>query len=255
MLAEERQNQIVALVNAHRSMSVTDIQQVLDVSRETVRRDLLVLEQGRKLRRTYGGALALDTTEPELALRHVINAEGKGAIGQLAAQVVPDGATIMLGGGTTVQNVSEALSVRRNLTVVTNCVTSSLKLGGRNGNRVHLLGGELQSQNQTTLGRDTSDMLSGYSAEFAVIGAGGISPDGYILDYTREEAELYRLMVHSARTTILVADRSKFGRIVPFRIESLEKAAYLVTDVEPEGEMAKTLASLPVRVLVARTSS
>lgn len=255
MLAEERQNQILALVNAHHSMSVADMQQRLGISRETVRRDLLVLEQDHKLRRTYGGALALDSPEPELAARQVVNAEGKRAIGQLAAKMIPDGATVMFGGGTTVQCVSDALSAHHDLTVITNCVASALKLGGRNGNRVHLLGGELQPQNQAALGRDTTDMLSRYSAEFAVIGAGGISPDGHIMDYTREEAEAYRLMMQSARTTIVVADRSKFGRIVPFRIESLERAAYLVTDVEPDGEMAETLGRLPVQVLVAKTSS
>jgi DeoR/GlpR family transcriptional regulator of sugar metabolism len=251
MLAEERQSRILSLVNAHRSMTVADIQRRLKVSRETVRRDLLALEDRRKLRRTHGGAISLATSEPGLEVRQVINAEGKRAIGRLAAEMVPDGAAVLLAGGTTVQSVSDALTVRRGLTVVTNCVTTCLKLGGRNGNRVHLLGGEVQPQNQTTLGRDATEMLARYFADFAIVGAGGISPDGQLMDYTREEAELYGLMIRSARTVIVVADHQKFGRIAPARVPGLEKATYLVTDAEPEPVMAEVLGRLPVQVLVA----
>ena len=92
MLAEQRKNEILQLVNAHRSMSVLDIQQRLNVSRETIRRDLLALEEGQKLRRTHGGAISLQTSEPEMAVRFMTNPGGKRAIGIRAAQLIPDGA-------------------------------------------------------------------------------------------------------------------------------------------------------------------
>jgi DeoR family glycerol-3-phosphate regulon repressor len=251
VLAEQRQSQILQLVNAHRSMSVLDIQQRLNVSRETIRRDLLALEERRKLRRTHGGAISLETSEPEMAVRQVTNVEGKRAIGNLAAQMIPDGAAVILAGGTTVQCVSDELVARQSLTVVTNCVASCLKLSGRNGNRVHMLGGELQPQNQATLGRDATDMLSNYFADFAVVGAGAISPKGQLMDYSREEAELHAMMLQSAQTVIVVADRQKLGRVAPVRVQSLEQVTFLVTDAEPEPDMAEVLGRLPVQVLVA----
>jgi DeoR/GlpR family transcriptional regulator of sugar metabolism len=251
VLAEERQNQILALVNAHRSITAAEIQRRLKVSHETVRRDLLALEQRGHVRRAHGGAVAVESSEPALAIRQVINAEEKGAIGRRVAEIIPDGAAVMLAGGTTVQSVAEALTIRSGLTVVTNCVGSCLKLIGRNANRVHLLGGELQPQNQATLGRDATEMLGKYYADFAVIGAGGISPHGEIMDYTREEAELSARMMQSAKTVIVVADHTKFGRIAPARVKSLEAATYLVTDAAPEPAMAEILGHLPVEVLVA----
>jgi DeoR/GlpR family transcriptional regulator of sugar metabolism len=251
VLAEQRQSQILSLVNAHRSMSVLDIQQRLNVSRETVRRDLLVLEERHKLRRTHGGAISLDSSEPAMAIRQVTNAEGKRAIGMLAAQMIPDGAAVILAGGTTVQSVSDELVGRQSLTVITNCVASCLKLSGRNGNRVHMLGGELQPQNQATLGRDATHMLSNYFADVAVVGAGAVSQQGQMMDYSREEAELHGLMLQSAQTVIVVADHQKFGRVAPVRVQGLEKATYLVTDAEPEADMAEVLGRLPIQVLVA----
>jgi DeoR/GlpR family transcriptional regulator of sugar metabolism len=251
VLAEERQSQILSLVNVHRSMTVLDIQQRLNVSRETVRRDLLALEERRKLRRTHGGAISLESTEPAMSVRQVTNPEGKRAIGTLAAELIPDGAVVMLSGGTTTQCVSDALAARRSLTVVTNCIATCLKLSGRNGNRVHMLGGELQPQNQATLGRDATHMLANYFADVAVVGAGAISQQGQIMDFSREEAELHGAMLASAQTAIVVADRSKFGRVAPVRVPGLERATYLITDAEPDAAMAEVLGGLPVQVLVA----
>ena len=114
-----------------------------------------------------------------------------------------------------------------------------------------MLGGELQPQNQATLGRDAMQMLSNFFADFAVVGAGAISVQGHLMDYSREEAELHGLMLQSAQTTIIVADRQKLGRVAPVRVQGLEMAAYIITDAEPDREMAEILGRLPAQVLVA----
>jgi DeoR family transcriptional regulator, glycerol-3-phosphate regulon repressor len=251
MLAEERQNHILSLVKAHRSISITDIQRTLNVSRETIRRDLLTLAEQRKLRKTHGGAISLESHEPDMAVRQTTNVAGKAAIGQLAASMIPDGASILLAGGTTVQSAADHLVTRQGLTVFTNCIASALKLSGRNSNRVHLLGGEIQPQNQACLGRDATQMLGNYFADFAIIGAGAISPRGTLMDFSREEAELHNLMLQSAQTVIVVADQQKFGRYAPVQVQSLERVHYLVTDREPDAEMAETLSPLGVEVLIA----
>ncbi len=251
VLAEERQNHILSLVKTHRSISITEIQRRLNVSRETIRRDLLTLAEQRKLRKTHGGAVSLESQEPDIAVRQTTNVDGKQAIGHLAASMIPDGASILLAGGSTVQSVSDQLVQRQRLTVFTNCVASALKLSGRNNNRVHLIGGEIQAQNQVCLGRDSTQMLANYFADFAVIGAGAISPRGTLMDFSREEAELHNLMLQSAQTVIVVADHQKFGRYAPVQVQSLERAHYLVTDREPDAEMAEALSPLAVEVLIA----
>ena len=71
------------------------------------------------------------------------------------------------------------------------------------------------------------------------------------MDYSREEAELHGLMLQSAKTPIVVADRQKLGRLAPVRVQGLVKASYLVTDAEPVPTMAQVLRRLRVRVLLA----
>jgi DeoR/GlpR family transcriptional regulator of sugar metabolism len=239
------------MVNMRGSISITEIQGKLNVSRETIRRDIVALADNQRLRKTHGGAISLEQSEPEMKVREVTNVAGKRAIAQLAAGLVPDGASVILASGTTVQAVAEALMVRRELTVYTNSVFSCGKLMGHNGNRVYMLGGEIQPGNGATLGRDATEMLANYFADFAFIGAGAISPAGWLMDYTREEGELHSRMLLAARTSAVVADHGKFGRFAPIRVGNFEKATHLITDERPDPEITNALGTLPVEILVA----
>ena len=249
MLAEQRQSLILAMVNQRGSLSITEMQRKLKVSRETIRRDLVLLSDRQALRKTHGGALSLERSEPEIALRQVINVDVKRSIGRRAASLVPDGASVILSGGSTVQAVADSLLARHGLIVFTNSIGVCRKLAGHNKNRVHVLGGELDAINGATLGRDTTSMLGHYFADFVFIGAGAISPTGWLMDYSREEGELHSLMLQSARTAVVVADHSKFNRYAPVRVDNFEKVTHLVTDERPEAPLSKALAALPLEVL------
>jgi DeoR/GlpR family transcriptional regulator of sugar metabolism len=241
---------ILSMVNQRGSLSITEIQRKLKVSRETVRRDIMLLADRQALRKTHGGALSIERTEPEIAVREVINAEGKRAIGRLAASLVPDGATVILASGSTVLSVAEALQSHQGLTVFTNSIFACIKLMGRNKNRVFMLGGEVQALNGAALGRDATSMLTHYFADFVFLGAGAISPAGWLMDYTREEGELNSQMLLSARSPVVVADHSKFNRFAPVRVENFEKVTHLVTDRNPEAPLAEALAAMPIELLV-----
>ena len=252
MLAEQRQSLILSMVNQRGSLSITEIQRKLKVSRETIRRDLLLLADRNMLRKAHGGALSLERSEPEISVREVINAEAKRAIGRLAASLVPDGASVILATSSTVQQVTEMLLARSGLTVFTNSLSICGKLAGHNKNRVYMLGGEVQAINGATLGRDATTMLSHYFADFAFVGAGAVSPAGWVMDFTREEGELHGLMLQAARTTVVVADHSKFNRYAPVRVCNLEKVTHLVTDRPLDPSIAETFSAWPLELRVAK---
>jgi len=252
MLAEERHGVILALVAERGSMTITELHRRLNVSRETIRRDLALLAERNGLRKTHGGALALEMVEPPMATRQMTNAEGKRRIGQRAAALVPDGASVILSSGTTTRCVADALAVRRNLTVLTNDLENCGKLAGRNGNRVFMLGGEV-TINGGAYGRDTTAMLSHYFADFAFIGAGAISSTPWLMDFSREEGELHSLILKTARTTAVVADKVKFDRFAPVRVANFDKVKYLVTDAMPAPEIVGALKPLSIELLIAES--
>jgi DeoR/GlpR family transcriptional regulator of sugar metabolism len=253
MLAEQRHDLILALVAERGSMSVTDLHRRLKVSRETIRRDIALLASRNGLRKTHGGALSIETVEPSMALRQTTNAEGKRAIGQCAAALVPDGASVIISSGTTTQCVAEALTHRRNLTVFTNDLASCGRLLGRNGNRVFMLGGEV-TVNGGAFGPDATAMLANYYADFAFIGAGAVSSTPSLMDFSREEGELHSVILNSARTAAVVADRTKFNRFAPVRLRNFEKVRYVVTDAAPDQPIVDALTSLSIELLIAPPS-
>ena len=255
MLAEHRRGMILDILEEKGSVSVTELFRRLKVSRETIRRDITRLSVENRLRKTHGGAISLDSVEPAFSERLSVNIEGKEAIGRLAATLVPDGASLIVDSGTTTLCLAEALAPRRRLTVYTNDVHVAGRLAGRNDNRVFILGGEMQGAEGATMGHDAIDTLSNYFADLAFVGASALSPHPWLMDYSRDAAELRGCMLTRARTPVLLGDHTKFNRTAPVRVSNLERIAYLVTDQPPEGAMAEALGALAAELLIAETEN
>jgi len=251
MLAEQRRSQILGLLAEKGAVSITDLYRRLHVSRETIRRDITRLDRENRLRKTHGGALSLDSVEPAFAERASVNVEGKRAIGRAAAALVPDGASIILDSGTTIQGLVAALMDKRRLTVITNDIQAATRLAGRNENRVLVLGGELIAGEAAMMGRDCTAMLATYFADFAFVGAGALSVHPWLMDFSREAAEMRGQMLAQARWPVVLADHTKFGRIAPVRVANLERARHVIVDKAPEGAFAEALAHLDAEILVA----
>jgi len=251
MLAEQRHQHILSRLTKDGALTVAELVRELGVSRETIRRDLLVLAQRGLVVTTHGGALSTDRREPDLDVREAENASAKRAIGERAAQFVPDGASVILDSGSTTQAVARALMERRRLSVYTNDWRIALLLGRRNENRITLLGGELSDIEDAVFGLDTVQQLSQYHADFAFVGAGGISAEGALTDYTRMAAEVRARMLRAASTAIVVADHSKFGRVTPVRVDGIELAGYIVTERAPARPLAKAVAARGPKIVTA----
>ncbi len=252
MLAEERRRIILETLAERGAVVVTELARELKVSGETIRRDIALLERQNQLRRTHGGALPLDTAEPLFAERMTQNIEGKRAMGKLAASLVPDGASVIIDFGTSALCVAEALAERhRRLTVYTAGLQAAARLGGRNENTVYLLGGRFDPGEGAAVGADALAMLSRYYADFAFVGAGVISHHPWLMDYSREAADLRAEMLLRGHTAVLLADHTKFNRMAPYCVAHLQEVTHVVTDVKPDRAAARILRDLPGIVLIA----
>lgn len=164
---------------------------------------------------------------------------------------MPDGASLILDYGTTTHAVAQALHGHHNLLVYTNDLDIAVMLGRRNGNRVVVLGGELQDNEDATHGWDTIEQLSRYHADFAFIGVGGVTAQGEITDFTRAAAELRSRMLLAATVACVVADHTKFGRNTGVTVKHFEEAAWLITDMAPPPELAAALKARGPKLLIA----
>lgn len=254
MLAEQRRDRILEILAQRGSVSVNDLHDLLGVSRETVRRDLTRLAHENRLRKTHGGALTLEGGEPVFAERMSVNTEGKRAIGRRAAAFVTDGASLTIDSGTTTIWLAEALMELRRLTVYTNDVHVAQRLAGRNDNTVLLTGGAYMASEGATVGRDAVAMLTNYHPDFAFVGASALTEDPWLMDYSRDAAEMRGAMLALARTPILLADHTKFGRSAPVRVTEIDKVKQLIVDRPPGPTLARGLQDLGIEVIVARSN-
>ncbi len=251
MLAAQRRNKILEIVTERGSVAVNDLHRRLKVSQETVRRDITRLASEGRLRKTHGGALALDHDEPVFDVRMSVNIEGKRAIGRIAAEMVPDGCSLLIDSGTTTLCLAEYLIERRRLTVYTNDIHIAQRLGGRNDNKVLLTGGEFLASEGALVGRDATAMLANYYPDFAFVGATAFTTHPWLMDYTRAAAELRTQMLSQARTKVVLVDHTKFGRTAPVKVAGLEDVDIIITDIALTGAIKVGLGKLSAEILIA----
>ena len=255
MYAEERQQAIASLVIANGRASVTELAQAYDVTTETVRRDLAVLDKAGVLRRVHGGAVpvrALHLVEAGVGERETTRAEHKDAIAAAAADLLPrEGATILLDAGTTTARVAAHLPTDRDLVVVTNSVPIAARLAAVPSVSLQLLGGRVRGITQAAVGEQTLRVLESLRVDIAFIGTNGISVRHGLSTPDSDEAAVKRAMVNSANYVVVVADSSKIGREDFVSFAPLSRVDTLITDSEISGAYRSQFTEQGIEVVVA----
>jgi len=239
MWQEDRHQRIRALLASCGRVSAERIAAELDVSRETIRRDLLDLEQAGDLLRVRGGAVAASgAPEPPIALRVKARVREKRAIARAAALRILPGQTIFLDAGSTTSFLAEVLIGRESLMVITNSVDvaqklSSSEMRGR-GTEVLLLGGHMMDGGIATCGASTIAEIHRYHADMAIL-----SPVGFDLKYgatsfDTREADVARAMVDNAQSVVILADYAKIGSVSRVGYCPVERVDVLITDGKAE---------------------
>ncbi len=247
MIPEQRQRRLLDRAAEAGAVSVSGLADEWGVSRETIRRDIAELARQGLLVKTHGGAVALAEAAPDM--RRATNPEGKARIGRAAASLVPEGASVILDSGSTTASVAASLVGRRGLTVYTSDLGIARTLH-RGGARVLLLGGMIEAGGEATGGLDALDMLARYRADFAFVGAGGLTDDAALTDFTREGAVLRAAMLARGAAAFVVLDREKFGRATAVEIAGF-RGVGLITDAPPPERLAARLDALGVAVTLA----
>lgn len=246
-----RQVAILETAQARGRVMVDELADILRVSTHTVRRDINALCAQGKLRRLHGGAEFIEgSTNLPYAARSSLNVAAKQQIAAHVARLIPDGATLFFSIGTTPAVVAAALAARVGLRVITNNLNAAMALSEAPDVRIILPGGELRLPDRDILGSQAVDLFKGYRADFAIYGAAGIDTDGTLLDFHVAEVQVRQAARDNARQTILVADRSKFGRHAPAVGGHLHEADHVVTEARPDAAFAPLLDAFADRLVV-----
>ena len=234
MYAEERQQAIAQLVTEHGRLSVAAIAERFDVTTETVRRDLSVLERMGLVRRVHGGAVpasSLAVIESGLGERDQANTAQKELVAKAALeQLPPPGGTVLLDAGSTTGRFASMLPRDHRLTVITHAVPIAARLAVHPQIELHLLPGRVRTTTQAAVGADTVAALHHLRVDVAFLGTNGITVEHGLSTPDHDEAAAKRAMVGAARRVVCLTDASKVGTEAAIRFAALDEIDVLVTD-------------------------
>lgn len=232
MDAEDRRELIAAELRRRGRVSVGRLAAAHDVTPETVRRDLIELEDRGELRRVHGGAVALERlrVEPAVAERSGSKAGEKARIAIAAVARFPgDGGTVLLDAGTTTGALLDVFPTDRRLTVVTNDVSHALKLAPIPTVTVLVVGGRLRARTLANVDEFAVDMVRNLRVDVAFVATNGVSERGCSTPDVAEAA-VKRAMVGAADRVVLLADHTKFGDEHFVRFADLGDIDAVITD-------------------------
>jgi len=233
-----------------------DLAKALDVSEETVRRTVKALAKAGTVLRVHGGAHLVGVqSEPSFYRRIAQDSAEKQLIAARVARVVRDGMTVFLDVGSTTAFAAEALRQNSNLTVVTNSIGVAQVLASHNGNRVHLLGGEMQSNERGTFGFVAEHQARRFVFDVAVLSADALTAKHGVLYQNAGEAQLATVVTGCAECAVLALAHPKFSETAPHRGPGLADLDLVVSDKAPGKKLAAALAGSGVEVDIAKEGS
>lgn len=253
MLADERRTLIMNELHRNGIVKVKELSEKFETSSETIRRDINLLERKNLVNKVYGGAvLAGSTIKDSLySSRETLHAKEKAAIGKLAASLIHDQNTIILGSGTTTLEIAKNIKHLHNLTVITNSIPVILELLPT-GMNIFCTGGAIGAVDLNMSDAFALNALKNYHVDMAFITALGITQQAGVTCYTPEESLLAKQIQHQARQTVLAIDSSKFDHnslVVQGQIHDYD---IIITDSNVSTHYITDFANNDINLMVAQ---
>jgi DeoR/GlpR family transcriptional regulator of sugar metabolism len=230
MLREERHFYILEHLRRAGRVETQELSRTLEVSEDTLRRDLRDLAAAGKLQRVHGGALLRSPATGSFAERAGQSAAAKQALAIAAARLLQDDQVILMDGGTTNLAVAGQLPRTLRATVVTPSPAIALALLPYPQVEVVLIGGRLDKRSETAVGIATAEALHGVRADVCLLGVCSLHVEIGISVEDGEEARLKRLMIAQAGEVMAVAVADKLGTAMPYVVGPLHELTHLVTE-------------------------
>ncbi|MEA3544648.1 MAG: DeoR/GlpR family transcriptional regulator [Thermodesulfobacteriota bacterium] len=238
----QRQQEILTLVQQQSFVSVETLAQNFNVTPQTIRRDINTLCDKQLLTRYHGGVgLSSSVENVEYATRQVMNLGEKRQIAKMTVAHIPDRASIFINIGTTTEEVAKALLNHSDLRIITNNLNVAAILRSNPGFEIIIAGGVVRQRDGGITGEATIDFIRQFRVDFGIIGISSIDSDGALLDFDYHEVRVAQAIIENSRQVFLVADYTKFDRHAMVRLGAIDQIDALFTDRYPPEHITSLL--------------
>ena len=230
MLKEERRRNILALLRREGKVVARELSESLQISEDTIRRDLNELAATGLLQRVHGGALPQTPTAIPYHHREREASTAKSAIAAACLDLLQPGQVIVIDSGTTALRIAQELPADFRATVVTNSVPVLETLAAHACVEVIGIGGRLFKEARCLVGAQAVAEFQAVHADICFLGLNGIHPDIGLCVLEHESMLVKAAMIRGARQVVAVAASDKLGTVAPFVFGPLASLTHLVTD-------------------------
>jgi len=249
-----RHDRLLELIAERGYMNIDELAQLLEVSTQTIRRDIRKLSEQGLITRHHGGAgRASSVFNVAFEQREVSMTHEKIAIAEAIADYIPDGSTIFITIGTTVEHVARALANHHRLRIITNSLRVAHILYKNTQFEVMVPGGTLRPHNGGIVGPAATTFVEGFRADYLITSVGAIEPDGALLDFDVNEVSVVKAMMAHSRHVLLAADHTKFHASAAVEIGNTRQITALFTDLQPDERLQSLLKQQQIEVVVSES--
>ncbi len=248
MLKKERHDFIMRQINLHNRVLTSDLVQLLNVSEDTIRRDLQEMSDDNLLYKVHGGALS-KSYHSTFDDSTVYAKEAKINIAKKALSLIKDGMFVLTGGGTTIIEMVKQLPENLHATFFTISPLVAVELAKYRKIEVILIGGLFSKNSQITYGGQVISQLAEINADLCLMGISAIHPTNGLTDTDWEINQLKKTMVSSSKKTAVLCISEKLDITLKLKVSGLEHINYLVTELDPDHEQLSAYQTKGLEIL------
>lgn len=249
MLKEERHKVIINEVELHNRVLLTDVAEKLNVSIDTIRRDVKELDQKKLLKKVHGGAMALGYTNFAKYNENIYAQSDKINIAQKALSLIKSGDTILIHGGTTCFELAKLIPNKLEVICFTTSPVVALELLTKKGVEVIFIGGRLSKESQISIGASVIHQLFEINLDISFIGTGYVDVEYGLTEFDFDSVQVKKAIVKSSKKTVLLSISEKLNSRQRYKTCEINAIDTMITELDPKNIALLNFRTQNVRLL------
>ncbi len=249
MLKRERQAYIVHQVNLHNKVLSNTLSSQIEVSEDTIRRDLQELDEKGKLIKVHGGALSHAFHDITYPSKKIYSQDNKKIIGEKAAGLISDGMFVLTGGGTTIIEMARCLPANLSATFISGSIPAIVEYMHHPLIDVIVIGDKLSKNSKITLGADAIARIKTLKPDLCFLGINAIDIQHGITDSDWDVVQLKQTMIEASKKVVCLTISEKINTVQPIKVCDLNKVDILITELPKEDPVLQPYIAAGMQVM------
>ncbi len=248
MLKKERQAYILHQVNLHNKVLSSSLCTEINVSEDTIRRDLQELSEEGKVIKVHGGALSHSFNQVYFSTNGVYSQNQKKTIAQKAFGLISNGMFVLTSGGTTIIELARSLPPQLKATFISGSIPAILEYMHHPNIEVILIGDKISKNSKITVGSEAIAKIKQVKADICFLGTNAIDVEHGITDNDWEVVQLKKAMIESSKKVVCLSIAEKINSVQPIKVCGLDEIDLLITELPADDPVFKPYLEAGIKV-------